>query len=135
MQRNELLYSAHDLMQWISADWNASGKSSQDTALNNMKTIAKWQGFHVLQYKAYWIDFHNSCKNVSIFHFFFSSSVHSSETQNRLCVITLQMLNEFQPHFRVSFISMKDIQWIPFEHISLRFDFVSHSANFKVVHS
>ncbi len=35
-----------------------------------------------------------------------------------LCVITLKMLNNFQPNFRVYLISMKDTQWIPFENIS-----------------
>ncbi len=42
-KRNKLLYSVHDLMQWISADINASGESSQDTALTNIKTITKLQ--------------------------------------------------------------------------------------------
>ncbi len=30
----------------MSADRNASGESSQDTALTNIKTIAKLQGLH-----------------------------------------------------------------------------------------
>ncbi len=42
-QRNELLCSAHDLIQRVSADRNASGESSQDTALTNIKTIAELQ--------------------------------------------------------------------------------------------
>ncbi len=42
-KRNKLLYSVHDLMQRISADINACGESSQDTALINIKTITKPQ--------------------------------------------------------------------------------------------
>ncbi len=40
------LYTAHDLMQWMSADRNASGESSQDTSLTNIETIAKLQDLH-----------------------------------------------------------------------------------------
>ncbi len=46
-KRNELLQSAHDLMQRLRADRNSSGESSQDTALTNVKTIAKIQALHV----------------------------------------------------------------------------------------
>ncbi len=46
-KRNDMLQSAHDLMQGVSANRNASGESSQDTALTNIKTIAKIQALHV----------------------------------------------------------------------------------------
>ncbi len=41
--------------------------------------------------------------------------VHSSEPHNRYCVITYKMLKHIQPNFMVYLISMKDMQWIPFE--------------------
>ncbi len=41
--------SAHDLMECMSADRSGSGESSQDTALTNIKTIAKLQTLHALQ--------------------------------------------------------------------------------------
>ncbi len=44
-QRNELFYWAHDLMLRVSAD--KSGESSKNTALTNIKTIAKLQALHV----------------------------------------------------------------------------------------
>ncbi len=57
--------------------------------------------------------------------------VHSSEPQNRLCVITPKMLNQIQPNFRVYLISMKYMHGIRFENIWKHiFDFVSHSGNF-----
>ncbi len=43
---NELLWSAHDSMQLVSADRNASGQSSQDMILTNRKTIAKIHALH-----------------------------------------------------------------------------------------
>ncbi len=33
-------------MQWMSADRNTSGESSQDTALNNIEAIGKLQALH-----------------------------------------------------------------------------------------
>ncbi len=46
-QRNELLYWAHDLMLRVCADKNASGESSKNTALTNIKTVAKLQALRV----------------------------------------------------------------------------------------
>ncbi len=46
-KRNEQLQSAHDLMQLVSADRNASGESFQDTAFIKIKTIAKIQALYV----------------------------------------------------------------------------------------
>ncbi len=36
-------------MQWMSADRNASGENSQDTALTNIKTIGELQALHASQ--------------------------------------------------------------------------------------
>ncbi len=33
-------------MQWMSADRNTSGESSQETALNNLETMVKLQALH-----------------------------------------------------------------------------------------
>ncbi len=33
-------------MQWMSADRNTSGESSQETALNKMETVDKLQALH-----------------------------------------------------------------------------------------
>ncbi len=49
VQRNELLQSARDFMQFMSADRNASGESAQDTALTNIKTMAKLQALRAKQ--------------------------------------------------------------------------------------
>ncbi len=73
IERNELLYSAHNIMQWVRAEKNTNGVSSKNTALIGIKTLATIQALHTKQEKVSLIGFHNSvsshgAKNVPIFH-------------------------------------------------------------------
>ncbi len=71
VKRNELLQSAHDLMQWVSADRIASGRSSQDTAFIKIKTIDKIQALYVIWYVCIyiyiWLIFSQGAKMCLVF--------------------------------------------------------------------